>query len=87
MKIDKSKIEVSFTFSPSTHFLIHDVDDRFPNAKDGKGNKMTAWTLNPRIDMSHKGKGDQIGMPPELYLLDKQAEELKKVGFTWIDEV
>ncbi len=79
MHINNQDTEVVFTFKPRNYFLIYANDDRFPNAD------MKVWTLNPRIDMSYKGKDDQVGMPV-LYLSEQEAEACKKAGFSWIDE-
>lgn len=84
MRIDNSDVKVSFYFSPRTHFLVYSKDDRFPNAEDGEGKTLMAWTLNPRIDMSYKGKDDQVAIPV-IYLTDKEAEDCKRAGFTYIE--
>ena len=81
MKIDKSKVEVSFTFSPETHFLVHAKDDRFG---DNGGSLFMVWSLSPRIDRSDKGKDDDVGIP-ELYLSDEEAETLKSTGFSAVE--
>lgn len=83
VKIDTSKIEVSFTFSPATHFLVFDYDERLPNGKNADGDLLKVWSLCPRIDRSYKGKDDDIGIP-EIYLNEKDAEACKKAGFTWL---
>lgn len=80
MRIDNSKIVVSFDFSPEHYFLVYSRDDRF-----GVDNNLMAWSLNPRIDMSYKGKDDQVALPI-IYLSDQEAEQCKKAGFTYIEE-
>lgn len=85
MRIDKSKIIVSFDYSPESHFLVHAKDDRFSNGVDGEGNVLKVWTLNPRLDMSYKGKDDQWAIA-DLYLSDEEAKELKTLGFGVIEE-
>ena len=82
MRIDKAKIVVSFDFSPETHFLVHGKDDRFG---DNGGFRLECWTLNPRIDMSYKGKADQVAIPT-IYLSEKEAEQCKEAGFECINE-
>jgi len=85
MRIDQQDVKVSFDFSPRHYFLVYDKDYRFGNGFDGDGKPLMTWTLNPRIDMSYKGKDDQVAIPV-LYLSDKEAEQCKEAGFTWIDE-
>ena len=76
MKIDKSDIKVSFSFSPTTHILVYAT-------RCGVGPK--EWSLNPRIDRSDKGKAiDDIGIA-EIYIGEDEAEELKKAGFSYIE--
>jgi len=57
---------------------VYGKDSRFPN-----GEQM-AWTLNHRIDMSYKGKDDQLGMEI-IYLTEQEAEACKKAGFSYMD--
>lgn len=78
MRIDNTDVKAIFEFSPRTHIMVRAKDDRFPNS-DQK-----VWTLNPRIDRSYKGKDDDIAVPI-LYLSDKEAEHLKKAGFTYTE--
>ena len=76
MKIDKSDIKVSFSFSPKSHILVYD-------SRCGASPK--EWSLNPRIDRSDKGKAiDDIGIA-EIYIGEDEAEELKKTGFSWME--
>lgn len=76
MKINKDKIEVTFTFSPKDYFLVHNIQDTTYHTD--------IWSLNYRIDMSYADKPDQIGMP-RLFLSDEEAEQLKKEGFSWTE--
>ena len=57
-------------FTPETHFLCND-----------KG----IYHLANRIDMSYKGKPDQVGMEV-IFLNDKQVKQAKKEGFLTISE-
>ena len=74
MHIDKSKIELKFTFSPKEYFLVY-ADDQFG---------LKQWSLNYRIDRSEKGKDDDVGMP-KIYLTEEEAERAKKNGFSWTE--
>ena len=75
MKIDKSNIKAIFEFSPNEYFLVYSLRDNKCADKE--------WSLNYRISRSEKGKDDDVGMSV-IYLLDKEAEELKKY-FSWIE--
>lgn len=72
MKIDKSKIVISFDFSPEDYFLC-------------KSDKeiLGEYSLNPRIDRSFKGKDDDVGMP-RIYLTEEEAQTCRENGFSEI---
>ena len=63
MKLDFQDMSVQFDFSPKDYFLTKE--------KDG-----WAWALSYRIDMSYKGKDDQVGSV-RLFLTDQEYETLK----------
>ena len=75
MIIDKSQIKVTFSFSPSTHFLVYATPW-------GTGPK--EWSLNPRINRSEKGKDDDVGVA-EIFISKEDATECKKARFTFIE--
>ena len=77
MEIKTDKIEAMFSFSPKDYFLVHSKDDRFPNAVGGDNKPLMAWTLNPKIDMSYKGKDPQVAVAT-IYIDKDEAEKLKK---------
>lgn len=70
MKIETQDVKVTFSFTPRTHFLVFD-------------SVREEWSLNPRIDRSEKGKSDDVGVP-EVYLSKSEAEECKRLGFSYI---
>lgn len=73
MRIENNAKAV-FEFKSQDYFLV-----RSEREKMGKW-----WSLNCRIDRSEKGKDDDIGVET-IWLLDEEAEELKKAGFSWIE--
>ena len=71
MRIDNSQTSLVVDFSLKDYFLVHFKE------KD-------EWTLNHRIDMSYKGKEDQVGTT-RLHLEEYEVEMAKKAGFSWIE--
>lgn len=62
--------QMVFICTPENFFLVY-------NKKEEE------WTLNYRIDRSEKGKDDDIGTP-RIILSGGEAEDCKKLGFSWI---
>ena len=73
MEIDKSKVKISFSFTPSDYYLIKCEEDEF----------LGDYTLNYRIDRSEKGKSDDIGAP-RIYLTEEEAQVCRDNGFAEI---
>lgn len=69
MNIDKSKVKISFDFTPEDYFLCKSDDEMLGD-----------FTLNYRIDRSEKGKDDDIGMP-RIYLSEQEAQICRDNGF------
>ena len=69
MKIDKSQVKISFTFTPEQYFLCKSDDEM-----------LGEYSLNYRIDRSEKSKDDDIGMP-RIYLDKAEAEICRHNGF------
>lgn len=69
MKIDNTNTRVVFEATPAEYFLVYNQSGvEYP------------WSLSHRIDMSYKGKDDQVG-GVKFYLADEEAEACKKAGF------
>lgn len=68
-----SKVKVSFSFTPESHFLVKSKDDMLGD-----------YSLNYRIDRSEKGKDDDIGMP-QIYLSEKEAQICRDNGFIEVE--
>ena len=83
MKFNFNHIEVIFTFSPKSYFLVHAKDMRYFNGVDSDGKPLMAWTLNQRIDRSEKGKDDDIGIEM-IYLSEDEMKKIRKY-FTVIE--
>ena len=73
MIVDKSKVKITFSFTPKEYFLCKCDDEMFGD-----------YSLNYRIDRSHKGKDDDIGLP-KIYLTAEEAEICRNNGFILVD--
>ena len=73
MEIDKSKVKISFSFTPSDYYLV----------KCEEGEFLGDYTLNYRIDRSYKDKSDDIGAP-RIYLTEEEAQICRDNGFVEI---
>ena len=74
MKIENNA-EAIFGFKASDYFLV--LSARY-------GGQDKEWSLNNRISREYAGKDDDIG-DAAIYLTEKEAEECKKVGFSYIE--
>ncbi len=70
MKVDKSKVKISFDFTPSEYFLCKSDDKMLGD-----------YTLNYRIDRRYAGKDDDVGMP-RIYLSKQEAQICRENGFS-----
>ena len=71
MKINNQNTEVQFSFTPANFILVR--------SKNG------VWSLNYLIDRSEKGKSPDVGTE-KIYLSDQEAEQCKKLGFSYCNE-